>query len=131
MDATEKMRRENDAQIPYVGPLRLTGGSVDSRGNTLSTTAASSYYLDAGDTVVEVTIDVAFDYTIYLPPPGEAAGRIYSIRFVKSSSGTCIVDETDDSVDNDLLPKTLDTTLDYIVLFCDGMKWYSVDKETA
>jgi len=113
-------------QNPPTGPLEIVAASEDYLGNTMSD---GSYYLRTQDIAVHVTNAVTGDYTIYLPNVSEAKGEPYAIRTTLSSTGDVIVDESDESIDTDL-PKTLGDTLDYILLYSDGAKWYILSSDT-
>jgi hypothetical protein len=65
---------------------------------------------------------------VTLPDVCEAAGKHYSISLV-TDGGNLTVQDQDDSRDwSDI---TLTAANDYVLLFCDGRKWFSLDEEST
>jgi len=57
-------------------------------------------------------------------PVGEAAGKLYSITGI-SINGAVTVQDQDDAIDwTDIT--TIDTTLDGVLLYSDGLKWWTL-----
>ena len=72
--------------------------------------------------------NTAASFTITLPPIMEAAGRLYSIKLITDSGvNTVTIADQSDSYDfaesGDLI---LTAATDFILLYSDGFKWYTL-----
>ena len=65
---------------------------------------------------------------VTLPPVIEAMGKMYSISLI-TDGGDLTVQDQDDS--RDWADIVLTAANDYVLLFCDGRKWFSLDEQST
>lgn len=93
--------------------------------------SSSAVYLKAYETVVRATANTASDdYTLYLPPVVEAAGKFYAIHGTIANSKTITLADLDDSDDWDG-DYTIDADNDGILLYSDGVRWWDVSNQIS
>jgi len=68
-------------------------------------------------------------FTLTLPPVGEAAGKMYSITVIDANGAVTIQDQDDSIAWNDI--STLDADTDGVVLFSDGMRWWTLASDVS
>ena len=92
--------------------------------------ATVSMTLASNQVVCECVTGGAVDVTITLPNVEEAAGKIYSISLITDGGFDVVVQDQDESRDweGDF---TMDTALDYVLLYSDGRKWFVLNSEVA
>lgn len=88
----------------------------------------TTYQMTKRDLVVETSTTSGNNVVLKLPPVAEAAGRIYSIFCTSYSTGTLTISTADSYInDNDTTQSlTMDATDEYLVIFCDGFRWFSL-----
>jgi hypothetical protein len=84
--------------------------------------------LTAQQQVVEYDTDVGGACAVTLPPVIEAMGKMYSISLVEDG-GDLTVQDQDDSRDWTDIVLTADD--DYVLLYSDGRKWFSLDEQST
>lgn len=81
----------------------------------------TSYSMKPGDEVMHIFAESSVG-TLRLPMISEAAGRNYYLSLRKTGEDITVIDaETESTL------YTLDDTADHILIYCDGLHWYSVD----
>ena len=91
----------------------------------------SAYYMSAEDLVIRATANTASDdYTLYLPPVVEAAGKFYAVHGTIANSKTITLADLDDSDDFDG-DYTIDADNDGILLYSDGIRWWDVSNQIS
>ena len=103
-----------------------SSGDLSQSGKVVFATA--TLVMDVNDQVVRCVTDT-LGFTVTLPSVREAAGRIYSISLVTDGGmDVTIENKADDSVLTDI---TLDTALDYALMYSDGYLWHTLLSESA
>ena len=88
-----------------------------------------SVTLEVYEQTVECVTGAAVDVTVTLPNVCEAKGKIYTIVLVTDGGFDVVIQDQDESKNwTDL---TLDTVLDYAVLYSDGRKWWTLASEVV
>ena len=94
------------------------------------TAADTTETLEVWEQVVLVDTDTADGtFTLTLPPVGEAAGKFYTITLI-DAAGALTIQDQDDSNDWTNIT-TLDADNDGVMLYSDGLKWWTVASEIA
>ena len=94
------------------------------------TAAYTSDTMEVFEQVVLVDTDtVDGTFTVTLPPVAEAAGKFYSITVI-DAAGAVTVQDQDDAIDWSNIT-TLDADLDGVLLFSDGLKWWTVTSDLS
>jgi len=104
-----------------------SSGTLSQSGNVVFATTDLS--MDINDLVVRVTTGDSVDVAVTLPPVAEAKGRIYSISLVSDGGKDVVLDDYGD--DASLSTITMDTVLDYAILYSDGYAWRNFASESA
>jgi len=91
--------------------------------------ATTDLAMDINDLVVRVVTGAEVDIAVTLPPVAEAAGRIYSISLTTDGGYDVVISDYGD--DASLTDITLDTVLDYAILYSDGYAWRVLASESA
>jgi len=106
--------------------LHLTDVSPTTNGYDGSARTSSGYYMAVYD--VDVIIgakDTTAAYIVYLPPAGEARGKIYTISLpVRGYSEIITLADRSDS--EDFEATTLNAAHERVAYFSDGMYWYQI-----
>jgi len=68
-------------------------------------------------------------FTLTLPPVGEAAGKFYSITVIDANGAVTIQDQDDSIAWSNI--STLDADTDGVVLFSDGLRWWTVASDVS
>jgi len=93
--------------------------------------AATAYTLKSSQQTVCVLSGAVGDTVITLPTVGEAAGLIYSITLITDGGQDVTVNDNGDDSRVAFTLVTMDTVLDYILLYCDGQTWWTLASEVA
>ncbi|MCP4392861.1 MAG: hypothetical protein GY804_01105 [Alphaproteobacteria bacterium] len=91
-----------------------------------------TYQMTQKDRFVIVDADSTYTHNIMLPPVGESAGKIFTIRVPDSGGDVTIVAYGDGSSLDDAEDWTdlvCGSDADYAVLYSDGFKWYILDSD--
>ena len=91
--------------------------------------ATVSATLTVNQQTVECVTGAAVDVTITLPNVEEAKGRIFTIQLITDGGFDVVIQDQDES--RSWTDLTLDTALDYAVLYSDGRKWWVLASESA
>jgi len=103
---------------------------ADSVEKIVRTDADAAETLQVHEQVVLIdTATNAGTFTLTLPPVGEAAGKLYSITGI-SINGAVTVQDQDDAIDWTNIT-TIDTTLDGVLLYSDGLKWWTLASDLS
>lgn len=112
------------------GFIEMYAGGLDVR-KTVTADASGTYTYTLKPYEQLVVVDTALGAsTLRLPRVTEAAGRMYSIRTL--STNDCVIAEfsTNDSLDF-TAPGTLSDADDRVLLYSDGLMWWTlVDKSS-
>ena len=104
-----------------------SSGDLSQSGKVVFATA--TLVMDVNDQNVRCVTDGGTGFTVTLPSVREAAGRIYSISLVTDGGmNVTIENKADDSVLADI---TLDTALDYALMYSDGYLWHTLLSESS
>jgi len=94
------------------------------------TAAYTSDTMEVFEQVVLVDTDtVDGTFTVTLPPVTEAAGKFYSITVIDANGAVTIQDQDDSIAWNNI--STLDADTDGVVLFSDGLRWWTVASDVS
>ena len=94
------------------------------------TATLTAQTLEVWEQVVQVDTDTTDGtFTLTLPPVAEAAGKIYSITLI-DAAGAVTVQDQDDSLDWTNFTD-LDADNDGILLYSDGLKWWTLLDDVA
>jgi hypothetical protein len=91
--------------------------------------ATTTLAMDVNDQVVRCVTNDTLGFTVTLPSVRAAAGRMYSISLVTDGGmDVTIENKANDSVLTDI---TLDTALDYALMYSDGYLWHTLLSESS
>jgi len=93
--------------------------------------ATESATLKPYQQTVLCTTGAVSDVDLVLPPVGEAAGKLYSITLVTDGGKDVTVNDHGDDSRVAFTAVTLDTAEDYILLYSDGARWWTISSEVA
>jgi len=93
--------------------------------------AATAYTLKPSEQTVCILSGAVGDTVITLPTVGDAAGLIYSIALITDGGQDVTVNDYGDDSRVAFTAVTMDTVLDYILLYCDGQRWFTLASEVA
>ena len=99
--------------------------------NDSAETAATAYTLKSSQQTVCVITGAIGDVTITLPTVSEAAGLTYSIALITDGGKDVVVNDNGDDSRVAFTAVTMDTVLDYILMYCDGQRWFTLASEVA
>jgi len=91
--------------------------------------ATESATLKPYQQTVLCTTGAVSDVALVLPTVGEAKGKFYSITLVTDGGKDVTVNDNGDDSRVAFTAVTLDTAEDYILLFCDGLRWWTIASE--
>ena len=94
--------------------------------NSTGELAAGSYSMKVYDFSVYLTIGVAFNYTITLPPVVEASFLGPYVVYLRDRNTSYEVVVEDNNGDAGLSNITLDADAEHVVLVSDGERWFEL-----
>ncbi len=83
----------------------------------VSTTAT----LTLRDRTTRASVEADASYTVTLPPVGTAQGLTFAITAILAAAGICTVADAGDA--ETAIAHQLDTSLDHVVMYSDGVSW--------
>jgi len=79
--------------------------------------------LTVRDRTTRAAVAVAATYTVTLPPVGTAQGLTFAVTAILAGTGICTVSDAGDA--ETAIAHQLDTTLDHVVMYSDGVRWHT------
>ena len=101
---------------------------VNSGYNDVVRTSAG-YYMGPWETNIVIDASTSDDdYIIYLPPVGEAKGKVYTISLPVRSAEDIDISDRSDSEDFETF--TLDAAHDRVAYYSNGMYWFKINSSS-